>query len=170
MTINEHLNHFRADDCGRVGKAVELAVASYLNKNTRERVREQGKIDVRACYRDTNGKTRYASVEVKTACAEIDNAERAPFVAYWPEPDVDVDIEHSVVVFTREQWAAFINGYNGRGKFVRVDAKRGKSHIQSFRGLYTGVRPSASLPIAEYIYSVVESMPTLAEWWDSMGR
>ena len=163
MTINEHLNHFRADDCGRVGKAVELAVRSYLSGRAVKAVKTVGKVDTTFSYR-ADGSRKTVTVEVKTACAEVDNAERAQFVAYWPEPDFDVDVEHSVVVFSRDQWREFVNGYTGRGKFLRVDSKRNKTHIQSFRGLYTGVRPSASLPIAEYIYSVVESMPTLAEW------
>jgi hypothetical protein len=158
MTINKYFEEYAVRGSGAFGCATECAVREYLS-GRKTAVKAQGKIDASVT---TSGKR--VTLEVKTACAQIDNAERAQFVAYWAEPELDVEVEHSVVVFTREQWHEFLNGYTGRGSLTRTDAKRGKTHIQSFRGLYTGVRPTASLPIAEYIYSVVETMPTLAEW------
>lgn len=153
---------------GAVGSAVELAVKSYLFGKTVKTVQSKGKTDAYFTVFIGDSK-RKVTVEVKTACGRIDHCSKSQYIVYWPEPMEDASVEHSAVVFSREQWEAFVNGYTGRGKFVNV-RKDGEAHIQSFRGLLSGVRPAASVPIAEYIYSVCDTMPTLAEWKAAMGR
>lgn len=157
-----------AANSGAVGSAVELAVKSYLFNKTVTRVQSRGKTD--AYFTVLIGdKKRKVTIEVKTACGRIDHCSASQYIIYWPEPMDDVDVENAAVVFSRDEWERFVNGYTGRGKFINV-RKDGEAHIQSFRGLLSGVRPAASVPIAEYIYSVCDTMPTLAEWKEAMGR
>lgn len=166
MFYSDFVKYTHEGSDGIVGEACELALRSYLARRAVRVVKQQGKVDACVTYK-VEGKRRSVTLEVKTACGRVDNTASAQFVAYWPEPDPEVEVELGFVVFTREEWRDFLNGYNGRGKFLRVDNK-GYTHIQSFRGLYTGVRPKASKPIAEYIYSTIEDLPTAEEWIEEL--
>lgn len=150
---------------GAVGEACEMAARSFTSGRAVKAVKPAGKVDAYFTWRDADGKKHSASVEYKTACGRIDNID-SQFVAYWAEPVDDVDVEDGFVIFTREEWNAFIDGYTGRGKMT-VE-RRGEVHIQSFRGIMTGARPKASLPIANYIYSVCDEQPTLRDWVEMM--
>lgn len=153
---------------GAIGSACELAVKSYLFGKTVNKVQARGKKDAYFTIALDGDSKRKVTLEIKTACGRIDDCEASQFVVYWPEPDADTDIEHSAVVFSKAEWKQFVNGYTGRGKFTR--AASDGLHIQSFRGIMTGVRPAASLPIANYIYEACEKQPTLAEWKQAAGR
>ena len=153
---------------GDVGAACELAVKSYLFGKRVTKVQTRGKRDAYFTIAIDGDSKRKVTLEIKTACGRIDDCASSQFIIYWPEPDADTDIEDSAVVFTKAEWKAFVNGYTGRGSFVR-HAKDG-DHIQSFRGLLSGARPKASVPIANYIYDVCGEQPTLAEWKESVGR
>lgn len=167
MLYIDFIDYVIAND-GDVGAACELAVKSYLFGKRVTKVQTRGKRDAYFTIAIDGDSKRKVTLEIKTACGRIDDCASSQFIIYWAEPDADTDIEDSAVVFTKAEWKAFVSGYTGRGSFVR-HAKDG-DHIQSFRGLLSGARPKASKPIAEYIYSVCDTMPTLAEWKESVGR
>lgn len=167
MLYNDFMKHVIAND-GADGAAVELAVKSYLFGRTVTKVQSRGKKDAYFTVMLDGDSKRKVTIEIKTACGRIDDCAASQFIVYWAEPDAFADVEFSAVVFTKEEWKDFVSGYTGRGSFVRHAADG--DHIQSFRGLLSGARPKASKPIAEYIYSVCENQPTLAEWKESVGR
>lgn len=145
-------------DSGRAGKAFEIAIRSYIMGRTCKTVKGQGKTDIRFTF---DGKRH--TCEIKTACGEIEQAAGNQFIIYCAEVDINFPAEQQGYVFTREQWVEFLNGYTGRGKFLRQDS-RGHTHIQSFYVSET-VRPKASKPIAAYIESVLFEMPTVEEFF-----
>lgn len=147
-----------ADD-GLNGKAFECAIRSYISGRLYTTVKAQNKTDIRFTH---NGK-RYTA-EIKTACGEIETADKSQYIIYAPYVDTDFPAEFQAYMFTREEWRAFINGYNGRGKFTRTDA-RGHVHIQSFYVSET-IRPKASKAIARYIDSVINEMDTVADFFN----
>ena len=147
---------------GAVGSACELALRSYSARRIVTNVKPCGKFDAVITFRADNGKRHSVTVEVKTACGRVNHCSDSQYIAYWAEPCDDVPVEDGFVVFSRDEWLDFVNGYNGRGSFLRHAADG--DHIQSFRGIMTGVRPSASLPIANYIYDCCDNQPTFAEW------
>lgn len=150
-------NH--AKDTGTFGRAFEMAIREYFSKREQKTVKAQGKRDAYFTFKGMNGRQK-VTVEVKTACGIIDCIESAQYIVYCPEVDVDMEAERQGYVFTRAQWVTFINGYPGKGQFIRVNS-RGEKHIQSFRSIG---RPKASKPIADYIWSTCFDMPTVEEW------
>lgn len=167
MLYNEFLEYAIEND-GMIGVACELAAKSFLFGRKVTKLQAKGKKDAYFTVYIDGDKKREVTIEIKIACGRIDDCAASQYIIYWAEPDAFVDIEHSAVVFTKAEWLEFINGYTGRGSFIR-HAKDG-DHIQSFRGLLSGARPKASKPMAEYIYSVCERQPTLAEWKKTAGR
>lgn len=167
MLYKDFLSNVRSERSdGAVGEAVEMAVRSYTGGRLVSYIKPTGKKDMYVSFKADNGKRHNVNVEIKTACGNIEDCEACQFVAYWAEPDEDADVEFSVVIFSREEWHNFINGYTGRGSFIR-NAPDGR-HIQSFRGINSGARPKASLPIANYIYETCDAQPTLAEWLEAL--
>lgn len=148
-----------AEDSGAMGKAYEVAIRSYIMRREQAKVKSQNTTDIRFTY---EGK-RY-TCEIKTACGEIEMAEKSQYVIYCPVVDIDFPAEFQGYVFSRAEWKAFVEGYDGRGSFVRVDKKRGHSHIQSFY-VSEEVRPKASKPIANYIWRVCDEMPTVEDFF-----
>lgn len=146
-------------DSGATGKAFECAIREYLSGRAVQRVKAQGKVDAYFSFA-CEGKRKQVTVEVKTACGEIEMCARSQFIIYCPEVATDCDAEAQGFVFSREQWEGFINGYTGRGSFIR-ESSRGHKHIQSFR---SEGRPKASKPIAEYIWATCSELPTVEEW------
>lgn len=147
-------------DSGRKGKAFEIGICTYITRRTRTKVKKQGKTDIRF---SKDGK-RY-TCEIKSACGELDGTDKSQFIIYCPTVDPDTPAEEQGYVFTRDEWQAFINGYTGRGSFIRMDADRGHEHIQSFYVSET-VRPKASKPIARYIAETMATMPTVEEFFN----
>ncbi len=153
------------EDRGRVGKIAEEVVRQWLRRNavwaaSVEHVTPQGKADGNI-NRTVDGKRRRTTYEIKTACGELDNVDKAQYIMYCIEVVPGADLSQLFHVFTREQFHAMLAGYPGRGKLLKTNSKRGTVHIQSFR---SAGRPKASLPIREYLDSVCATMPTLAEW------
>lgn len=162
MCYLEFLQYARsARSDGDIGEACEMAARSFTSGRIVKAVKPAGKVDSYFTWKDADGKRHSASVEYKVACGRIDNID-SQYVAYWPEPDADVDVADGFVIFTREEWQAFLNGYTGRGQLTVW--RRGELHIQSFRGILSGARPKASLPMANYIYDTCYERPTLREW------
>lgn len=143
-----------------MGDANECAVRSYIMRRKVLKVKRQGAEDIKF----THDGRRY-TCEIKSACGEVEACADAQYVIYTPVVDPDFPIEFQSYVFTREQWEQFLNGYTGRGKFLRYDSKRDHWHIQSFYVSET-VRPKASKPIADYIWSFVDELPTVQEFFN----
>ena len=142
-------------DTGLFGKLGECLACSYITGRKVLKVKSQGKPDIKATL---NGKR--VICEIKTACGNITDAWRAQYIIYCPHFDGSVSAPDAFRVFTREQWLEFINGYNGRGQLIRKGSDG--LHIQSFY-VSEKVRPGASKPIARYIASWCENLPTLRE-------
>lgn len=157
--MRNYLNGKNGKDSGADGKAFEIAIRSYITGRAQKTVKKQGQTDIRFTF---DGKRH--TCEIKTACGEIETAESNQYIIYCANVDTDFPAELQGYVFTRDQWKAFINGYTGRGAFVRYDSKRGHSHIQSFYVSDT-IRPKASKAIARYIENVLFNMPTVQEFF-----
>lgn len=151
------------------GEACEMAARSYTSGRMVKAVKPAGKPDATFTYTSKDGKRKQLVIEYKTACGRIDNIGNADFVAYWPEPVEDIEVQDGFVMFTLDEWNDFIEGYPGRGKLAYTRAD-GETHIQSFRGIMTGARPKASLPLANYIYEVCDGQPTLREFTEYYRR
>lgn len=158
--VNAHLEaseKAEADD-GLRGKAFEWSVRCFIaGKRLPMEVVKQGKADIRLTYQG-----KRLTAELKTACGEVEAADKAQLIIYCPYVEQDVPMEWQGKVFTREAWREFLNGYTGRGKFLRAD-NRGHLHIQSFY-VSEAVRPKASKPIANYIDQVLFELPSVDEF------
>ena len=157
--MRSYMERTATTDSGAEGKAFEVALRSYISRRETKQVKAQGKVDIRA----TAEGVRY-TCEIKSACGEIETADKCQLILYAPVVDISTPAENQAYVFTREQWREFLNGYEGRGKFLREDSKRGHLHIQSFYVSET-IRPKASKPIARYIREVCEALPTVEEFF-----
>lgn len=159
--MNDYLNtNTNTSDNGRSGKAFEIAIRSYIMNRTAARVKAQGKTDIRFTFDGSRH-----TCEIKTACGEIEQAAKNQYVIYCANVDTEKPAESQGYIFTREEWIDFVNGYNGRGSFIRVDSKRGHSHIQSFY-VSEDIRPKASKPIARYIAESLANQPTVEEFFN----
>ena len=155
-------NSKRAEaDFGIYGKAFEIAIRSYIMGRRVKTVKKQGCTDIRFTFDE-----KRHTCEIKTACgSNIEQAESNQYVIYCATVDPDFPAELQGYVFTREQWIEFINGYPGRGQFIRYNKARNEYQIQSFYVSET-IRPKASKPIAAYIESVLFDMPTVEEFFN----
>ena len=140
-----------ASHSGFDGDVLEMAVSYYCTHRVKSGIRS-GEIDMKS--------RRWGKVEIKSACGELPTG-NFDTVLYCPEVDYNKPLVAQVVVFTRDEWEAFLSGYEGRGAFLRVDSERGKMHIQSFR---SAGRPKASKPIREYIDAVCSGQPKLEDF------
>ena len=158
--ISKYLEMFTNEkDSGRFGKAFELALREDFSGRKQNAVKSQGKTDAIFTFK-VNDKRKSVTVEIKTACGEIEMADKAQFIVYCPDVSEAYEAKQQGYVFSREEWRGFINGYTGRGSFTRVST-RGHIHIQSFR---SATRPKASQPIADYIWDCCYNQPTAEEW------
>lgn len=158
--IYKYLEQYNnANDSGRFGKAFECAIREYLSGKPVTCVKAQNKVDAYFSFK-TDGKRKQVTVEIKTACGEIEMASKSQFIIYCPDVCPSMNAEKQGFVFTRDEWTAFINGYTGRGSFIR-HSSRGHDHIQSF---YSESRPKASKPIANYIWETCYGQPTVEQW------
>lgn len=156
LTLRNH----DLNDSGLFGKAFEIAIRSYIMQRTAKSVKAQGKTDIRFTFDGSRH-----TCEIKTACGEIEQAIKNQFVIYCANVDINTLAEAQGYVFTREEWEAFISNYGGRGSFIRVDTKRGHSHIQSFY-VSESIRPKASKAIARYIAESLANQPTVEEFFN----
>lgn len=158
--MKNYLDGKKENDSGLLGKAFELAIRSYIMGRTAKAVKAQGKTDIRFTFDGSRH-----TCEIKTACGEIEQTAKNQYVIYCSNVDPDFPAELQGYVFTRQEWIDFLNGYTGRGSFVRVDSARGHAHIQSFYVSET-IRPKASKPIARYIEETLFEMPTVEEFFE----
>lgn len=160
--MREEIEKRSATDSGKAGKAFEIAIRSYIANRRFKTVKAQGKTDIKFSFDGSRH-----TCEIKTACGEIEQASKNQYVIYCSNVDVNYPAEWQGYVFTRQEWIDFINGYDGRGKFIRTDAN-GHDHIQSFYVSET-IRPKASKPIANYIERVLFDMPTVEDFFSERG-
>lgn len=158
--VIDFLETLSADDSGNLGKAFEIGTRSYISQRTVTKVKKQGTTDITA---SSYGK-RY-TCEIKTACGEVETAAKSQLIIYCPNVNPLERPETQGYVFTREQWLEFLDGYTGRGSFLREDKKRGHLHIQSFYWSEE-VRPKASKAITRYILETLETLPTVEEFFN----
>ena len=157
--MHHHLAYYdNVKDNGRFGKVYEQAVREYSSgrRSSITFVKGQGKADL-----NLSAYGKRFTCEIKTACGEVEMAEKSQLIIYCPDVDINYPAEKQGFVFTREEWKNFLAGYTGRGKFLRQDSNRNHLHIQSF---YTESRPKASKPIAEYIWDTCTGQPTIEEF------
>ena len=147
-----------------------MAGRSFTSRRLVKRVKKAGEPDAWFTWTDEQGKRHQVSLEYKVGCGKINGLDKADFIVYWAEPQEDIEVPDGMVVFSQEEWQAFLHGYQGKGQLVRV-RNDGEMHIQSFRCLYSDARPNASLPLAEYIHNSCDNQPTLREFVKAMrGR
>ena len=143
--------HYAHD--GYAGDVWEFGCSYYLNS---------GNI-IRKCIASASSDAKVCGerFEIKSACGELPAGNKWQYVIYTAEVDFAQDPRTTGAVFTREEWDAFINGYAGRGQFLRWDANREKGHIQSFRST---TRPKASAPMRRYIDDCCKAVMSLGKF------
>ena len=171
-------------DDGAKGKSAEVAVKYYINPNSKLNgfVTPQAKnFDI---FVRENGKQ--ANTEIKTACGELaifdelseSVAEmissvypKSTYIIYCPEVVDDIPMEKQFFVFSRDEFIAMIESYDGRGSIVRIKtptnnteySERGAYRL-SFQSFRSEGRPKASAKIAEHIWDCCYNQPTLEQW------
>ena len=171
-------------DDGAKGKSAEIAVKSYINPNSKIKsyVTPQAKnfdIFVREDKKQAN-------IEIKTACGElaiIDELKdsimemissvypKSTYIVYCPEVVDNIPMEKQFFVFSRDEFIAMCESYDGRGSIMRVKtptnnteySERGAYRL-SFQSFRSEGRPKASAKIAEHIWDCCYNQPTLEQW------
>ena len=171
-------------DDGAKGKSAEIAVKSYINPNSKVKsyVTPQAK-DFDIFVREDK---KQANIEIKTACGElaiIDELKdsimemissvypKSTYIIYCPEVVDDIPMEKQFFVFSRDEFIAMCESYDGRGSIVRVKtptnnteySERGAYRL-SFQSFRSEGRPKASAKIAEHIWDCCYNQPTLEQW------
>ena len=171
-------------DDGAKGKSAEIAIKCYINPNSKikDYVTPQAKaFDI---FVRENGKQ--ANIEIKTACGElaiIDELSeslmemissvypKSTYIAYCPEVVDNIPMEKQFFMFSRDEFIAMCESYNGRGSIVRIKtpsnnteySERGAYRL-SFQSFRSEGRPKASAKIAEHLWDCCYNQPTVEEW------
>ena len=171
-------------DDGAKGKSAEIAVKCYINPNSKVKsyVTPQAKnfdIFVREDRKQAN-------IEIKTACGElaiIDELKdsimemissvypKSTYIIYCPEVMDNIPMEKQFFVFSRDEFIAMCESYDGRGSIVRIKtptnnteySERGAYRL-SFQSFQSEGRPKASAKIAQHIWDCCYNQPTLEQW------
>lgn len=171
-------------DDGAKGKSAEIAVKSYINPNSKIKsyVTPQAK-DFDIFVREDK---KQANIEIKTACGElaiIDELKdsiaemissvypKSTYIIYCPEVMDNIPMEKQFFVFSRDEFIAMCESYDGRGSIVRVKtptnnteySERGAYRL-SFQSFRSDGRPKASAKIADHIWDCCYNQPTLEQW------
>ena len=171
-------------DDGAKGKSAEIAVKYYINPNSKM----NGFVTPQAKNFDifVRENKKQANTEIKTACGElaiIDEPSesimemissvypKSTYIIYCPEIDDNIPMEKQFFVFSRDEFIAMLESYDGRGSIVRIKtptnnteySERGKYRlsIQSFK---SEGRPNASAKIANHIWDYCYNQPTVEQW------
>ena len=171
-------------DDGAKGKSAEIAVKCYINPNSKIKgyVTPQAK-DFDIFVREDR---KQANIEIKTACGElaiIDELKdsimemissvypKSTYIIYCPEVMDNIPMEKQFFVFSRDEFIAMCESYDGRGSIVRIKtptnnteySERGAYRL-SFQSFQSEGRPKASAKIAEHIWDCCYNQPTLEQW------
>ena len=171
-------------DDGAKGKSAEVAVKYYINPNSKVKsyVTPQAK-DFDIFVREDR---KQANIEIKTACGElaiIDELKdsitemissvypKSTYIIYCPEVMDNIPMEKQFFVFSRDEFIAMCESYDGRGSIVRIKtptnnteySERGAYRL-SFQSFQSEGRPKASAKIADHIWDCCYNQPTLEQW------
>lgn len=171
-------------DDGAKGKSSEIAVKCYIRPNSKVNgyVTPQGKAFDIFVREDK----KQANIEIKVACGElaiIDEPSesvaemfssiypKSTYIVYCPEIDDNIPMEKQFFVFSRDEFIAMCESYEGRGSIVRIKtptnnngySERGAYRL-SFQSFRSNGRPKASAKIAEHIWDCCYNQPTVEEW------
>ena len=171
-------------DDGAKGKSAEVAVKYYINPNSKVKsyVTPQAK-DFDIFVREDR---KQANIEIKTACGELAIMDelkdsimemissvypKSTYIVYCPEVVDYIPMEQQFFVFSRDEFIAMCESYDGRGSIVRVKtptnnteySERGAYRL-SFQSFRSEGRPKASAKIAEHIWDCCYNQPTLEQW------
>ena len=171
-------------DDGAKGKSAEVAVKNFINPNSTIKGYVTSQAKSYDIFVMENGK--HANVEIKTACGELavldELAEtvsemlckvypKSTYIAYCPEVVDNIPMEQQFFMFSRDEFIAMIESYDGRGSIVRIKtptnnteySERGAYRL-SFQSFRSEGRPKASAKIAEHIWDCCYNQPTLEQW------
>lgn len=177
-------------DDGAKGKSAEIALKNYINPNSKIKnfvTSQQKSYDI---FVMENGKR--ANIEIKTACGElaiIDELSeslmemissvypKSTYIAYCPEVVDNIPMEKQFFMFSRDEFIAMCESYDGRGSIVRIKtptnnteySERGAYRL-SFQSFRSEGRPKASAKIAEHIWDCCYNQPTVEEWIEGRGE
>lgn len=171
-------------DDGAKGKSSEIAVKSYINPNSTIK----GYVTPQAKNFDifVREDRKQANIEIKIACGElaiIDELKdtvaemissvypKSSYIIYCPEIDDNIPMEKQFFVFSRDEFVAMCESYDGRGSILRIKtptnnteySERGAYRL-SFQSFRSEGRPKASAKIAEHIWNCCYNQPTVEEW------
>ncbi|MBO7604917.1 MAG: hypothetical protein J6S61_00425 [Elusimicrobiaceae bacterium] len=166
ITLYNYLLELLAnDESGKEGKAFELTIRSLLAGRLMTTLVINGLWDLTSkMIQRYYNLPKLPKVEVKHACCQLPKP--VDYVVYTPVLYSDESLLSQSYVFTWEEWQAMLNGYEGRGQLTKFNASRNCYNIQSFYGSET-IRPKASKPIANYLWSCCLEKITLAEMKES---
>ena len=171
-------------DDGAKGKSSEIAVKYYINPNSTIK----GYVTPQAKAFDifVRENRKQANIEIKTACGElaiIDELSeslaemissvypKSTYIAYCPEVVDNIPMEQQFFMFSRDEFIAMCESYDGRGSIVRIKtptnnteySERGAYRL-SFQSFQSEGRPKASAKIAQHIWDCCYNQPTVEEW------
>ena len=171
-------------DDGAKGKSAEIALKSYINPNSTIKSYVTSQAKAYDIFVMENGKR--INIEIKTACGELaiinELSESIPemissvypkstYIAYCPEVVDNIPMEQQFFMFSRDEFIAMCESYDGRGSIVRIKTptnnteycERGAYRL-SFQSFQSEGRPKASAKIAEHIWDCCYNQPTVEEW------
>lgn len=171
-------------DDGAKGKSSEIAVKSYISPNSTIK----GYVTPQAKPYDifVRENRKQANIEIKVACGELaiidELAEtvsemlckvypKSTYIIYCPEIDDNIPMEKQFFVFSRDEFIAMCESYDGRGSIVRIKTPTNNTEYSehgayrlSFQSFRSEGRPKASAKIAEHIWDCCYNQPTVEEW------
>ena len=171
-------------DDGAKGKSAEIALKNFINPNSKIKGYVTSQAKTYDIFVMENGKR--SNIEIKTACGELaifdelseSVAEmissvypKSTYIIYCPEVVDNIPMEKQFFVFSRDEFIAMIESYDGRGSIVRIKtptnnteySQRGKYRL-SFQSFRSESRPKASAKIADHIWNCCYNQPTVEEW------
>jgi hypothetical protein len=171
-------------DDGAKGKSAEIALKSYINPNSKIKGYVTSQARAYDIFVMENGKR--SNIEIKTACGElaiIDELSeslmemissvypKSTYIAYCPEVVDNIPMEQQFFMFSRDEFIAMCESYDGRGSIVRIKtptnnteySERGAYRL-SFQYFRSEGRPKASAKIAEHIWDCCYNQPTVEQW------
>jgi hypothetical protein len=159
-------NYHELDD-GKIGKCWELAVREYVQP----RSGRTGKVSHNYTWyadmkkRATDGS--YWKFEIKSACGELDNIDKADFIIYCPEVDLNILPEKQGFVIPVNDFLQLMEGvgYSGKGQVTRLKSTRTGKIVKSFQSFFSNGRPKASKKLADYIWDFCYNYPVVEEFF-----
>lgn len=162
------VKNYDLSDDGRIGKSWELAVREYVQP----RSGRTGKVSHNyTWYSDMKKKSEsgnYWKFEIKSACGELDNIDKADFIIYCPEVDIHILPEKQGFVIPTSDFLQLLEGvgYSGKGQITRQKTSTSGKIVKSFQSFYSNGRPKASKKLADYIWDFCYNYPVVEEFFN----